>query len=259
MKIWLAAILWALFTIQRCGAADWTPPDDPEPQKILDEAQIDAQAGRFETALAKHIWYHRNALKYDSAQGGVRLSFALSSWKQLADQFPPALDDLKAERDATKERVLEGKNFPHCFGDLAGINRVLGEEKQTAETFVVLDRDRPAQAILAYLWAEDALLQEKQYDLCGKYCDPDQAYRQALRNYKDSKRHVLRTPESLRLLQSSEARFTRRAATIVALMVITKRHKEAELIADKAKDAIDWEPHRKAIDDALAGQMPKPQ
>jgi len=43
--------------------AAWTPPENPNPQQILSEAQSDAKAGRYEDALAKHVWFHENALK----------------------------------------------------------------------------------------------------------------------------------------------------------------------------------------------------
>ena len=39
-------------------AEEWTPPENPDPQTILNEAQSDALAKRYEIALAKHIWLH---------------------------------------------------------------------------------------------------------------------------------------------------------------------------------------------------------
>jgi hypothetical protein len=238
-------------------AADWTAPDDPEPQKILQEAQEDARAGRYEEALARHIWYHRNALKYDSGQSGVRLSFALSSWKQLADKFTPAMDDLKAERDAAKKRVLEGKNLPSSMGDLAGLNRTLGDEKQTAEAFLAISRDYPAHAALAYLWAEDALIKDKQYDVCASFCDPERTYQSALSIFQHTKKFAAGRAEPAIVRETNERLFTKKAATIVALMVITKRPKEAESIATKARTELDSDKHRQALDEALAGKMPE--
>lgn len=43
-------------------AADWTPPEKPDPQAILQEARQDAMAKRYETALAKHLWFHEHVL-----------------------------------------------------------------------------------------------------------------------------------------------------------------------------------------------------
>ena len=44
--------------------ADWTPPQNPNPDEILEEARADTEAGRYEDALAKHVWLHLNAQKY---------------------------------------------------------------------------------------------------------------------------------------------------------------------------------------------------
>ena len=83
-----AAIVLTLTTTSAVG--DWTPPSNPNPDKILREAQDDARAGRYPDALAKHVWFHENALTYAPAMYGVRLSFALSYWVNLGNLYPPA-------------------------------------------------------------------------------------------------------------------------------------------------------------------------
>jgi hypothetical protein len=81
--------------------AEWAPPANPDPHKILDEAQDDARAGRYADALAKHVWFHENALKYEPSLAGVRLSFALGYWVAFGNSYPPALQKLKSIRDET--------------------------------------------------------------------------------------------------------------------------------------------------------------
>src|SRR4051812_29867743 len=46
--------------------------------------------GRFEEALSQFIWFHEHSLEEDRAYLGVRLSFALSYWMELAERYPPA-------------------------------------------------------------------------------------------------------------------------------------------------------------------------
>jgi hypothetical protein len=112
----------ALLAVGTVLADDWTPPDNPIPGRILDEAESDAANGRHKDALAKHVWFHRNALERAPAMYGVRLSFALSSWKELADEYPPALDAMKRVRDEAKTAILDGKAARRNFHDLSALN-----------------------------------------------------------------------------------------------------------------------------------------
>src|SRR4051812_22582627 len=59
-------------------------------ERALEDAEKFAREGKYQQALERHIWYHENALKYDQAQFGVRLSFALSDWAELGKVYPPA-------------------------------------------------------------------------------------------------------------------------------------------------------------------------
>jgi hypothetical protein len=92
---------------------EWQPPENPDPHTILREASADARAGRYEDALAKHLWYHENAEKFDAGQTGVRRSFALSDWYDLGADFAPALAKFEEVREEARKGVLEGKHGSH--------------------------------------------------------------------------------------------------------------------------------------------------
>ena len=47
-----------------------------DPQKILFEANTDAEQGRYKEALAKDIWHRDNALRLEPNQSGLRDSMA---------------------------------------------------------------------------------------------------------------------------------------------------------------------------------------
>src|SRR5687768_8592736 len=51
-------------------------------------------AGKYNEALARHIWFHNHILEYDIAWAGVRLSYALNDWKKLGNKYEPAKDSL---------------------------------------------------------------------------------------------------------------------------------------------------------------------
>jgi hypothetical protein len=109
---------------------DWTPPENPDPTAILREAEGDTRAKRYDRALAKHVWYHDHALKFDQGQTGVRLSFALSSWLTLAEQYPPALVMLRQARDAAGQQAVAGGERLGAFAafqEFAALNDTLDD------------------------------------------------------------------------------------------------------------------------------------
>src|SRR5687767_1724267 len=103
MRIVLGSLLTAVLS---AGAqADWNPGTNPDPRRILYEAREDAAAGRYEDVLAKHVWFHGNALKYTPGLDGVRLSFALADWNRLGAAYPPALGKLRRMRDDLRDDI----------------------------------------------------------------------------------------------------------------------------------------------------------
>ena len=107
---------------------DWTAPENPDPSQILNEAQRDAASGRYKVALAKHVWFHQNALKHDPALYGVWLSFALGYWTDLGKNYKPALKKLRSIRDQAAESVGQDKQSPESFHDFASINEALARQ-----------------------------------------------------------------------------------------------------------------------------------
>ncbi len=239
--------------------AEWQPPDKPEPSTILDEAERDARAGRYDDALAKHVWYHENALKHEPAQSGVRRSFALADWLELGKKHPPALAKLEAYRQEARQRVLaskEKKEVFEPFADFAAISRRLEKDQEIVELFEVLDEKHPQLAPRAYIVADDALIADGKFELCGKYLNGDKLI--ASRIYLlEHDRERAKNPRYARQLAHSEQTFRREAVTMVAILVKCKREEEAKRVAEKARAAWDDAELREALDKALKGELPK--
>jgi len=156
--------------------ANWTPPENPDPFQILHEARTDTSAGRVEIALAKHVWYHDNALKIQPSNYGVRLSFALGYWCQLGQVYPPALDKLKNIRDEC-ERVIRASEGSHStFAEFASINRMLNDQPRTKELFIWLDNEKPGLAKQVFSMARSSLIVAGDYELCGRYLDSNRTF-----------------------------------------------------------------------------------
>lgn len=85
-------------------------------------------------------WFHDHALELEPALYGVRLSFALAYWVDLAQEYPAARTSLGAIRDRKVQMLLSGQRNRETFHDVASINYYLADEPLTAQVFAKLDR-----------------------------------------------------------------------------------------------------------------------
>ncbi len=258
------AIAWLLIG-GAVAAESWTPPENPVPEAILKEAKADARAGDYESALAKQVWFHENAIKLKQSLSGVRRSFALANWISLGEDYPPALEKLKEIRDATNKRVATGKKskrFFDDFHDLAAINRELDEEDVTVEAFRALDARDAELAARVYDVAEPALVKAKEYELCGVYIVTDKALRQILDNFELRDDFQNNPRIGPRYLEFATNKFVNESAMLVALLVVNDRNAEADDVVREVKKVMgDAKFHArlaKELDSALKGIVPKP-
>lgn len=254
-------LLLVLIFSSRTAVAEWSAPANPDPKVILNEAQADARAGRYEDALAKQIWFHEHALEYREALFGVRLSFALASWHSLADAYPPALDSLKKTRDDAAQKALKSTNKAalDAFFDMSSINRELDEDQKTVEVFEQLDKAKPQIAATVYVLAQPALIKAKKYELCGKYLTPGRTTDRMIYTYqltlKFANDETAQLPNS-RVLEQAENAYTRNAATLIALLVLNKREADAATIAERVRKESPTPDREKAVAAALKGELP---
>ena len=153
----------------------WTPPKNPDPSKILEEAMADRSSGDFQQALAKHLWYHQNVLRIQPNQKDARVSCALNQWRELGEKYPSALDKMREIRDAVELKIRD-KNRVRVklqdFSDFKALNCALQEQHLTAKLFLWVDKVDAEDAQRIYLDAEEALVKQGEYGVCGKYVDP---------------------------------------------------------------------------------------
>ena len=238
--------------------AQWQPPENPDPSTILHEAYADTRARRFDDALAKHVWYHENALKYDDGQTGVRRSFALSHWHELAERFPPAGKKLEDYREEARKQVLAAKKKVfQDFADFAAISRELEKDDEVVKLFVALDEKDPKLARQAYNSAEKALIAGKEFKLCGKYIKGDDALEREIEMFAHYRKMAKDERFGARIGRRGEESFREDAATIVAILVKCGREDEAKRAAAKAREAWDDELLHEALDKALLGELPE--
>jgi hypothetical protein len=247
----------ALLLMSIAAHAEWTPPEKPNPSAILNEAREDARERRFEDALAKQVWFHENALRIEPAQYGVRLSFALSAWSELAKQYPPAMAAFLQARDAAERDVRSPDATKASFHDASSMNQTLADVGRTASLFKWLDENDPARAKTSYSVAQPALVETKEYALCGKYLQPEEDYANFVRNYRRNLK-MAQEERFANMKSFAENKFTADVGTLIALLVLNERQEEAKAIRTKA--ATEWEakPFQDTLDEALKGVPPTP-
>ncbi|MCM3877390.1 MAG: hypothetical protein NEA02_13365 [Thermoanaerobaculia bacterium] len=240
-------------------AAPWSPGGDPHPSAILDEAKADATSGRYAEALAKHVWFFENALKYAPSMSGVRLSFALSDWKTLSDSYPPALEKLKSERDEAAAKVRGSKDSRHSFNDFASINRELCEDAKTRELFLWLDANSPATASAVYDLAQPSLVKATEYVVCGRYLvDPDRSLERMVWFYREHQKTARDSEFRREMSDFADKSLSNGVGTLIALLVVNGRTADANRVADGAMKVRDDTAFRARIESALRGEVPPP-
>lgn len=170
MRILLTLLLACLLALPVWA---WTPPEKPDPRRILLEARDDADAGRLEQAAAKHLWYHRHALAIDPAQSGVRLSFALKDWHELAERHPPAMRDLLAVRDAAAARMASdsAEQAVDGFFELTRINSRLARWDLIQAAFAQFASRHPTLAPRMLRHALPALVERRDHQRAAQHLE----------------------------------------------------------------------------------------
>jgi hypothetical protein len=242
-------------------AADYTPPANPNMQKILQEARADTTAGRYKESLAKQVWFQENALKYEPAMAGVRSSFALSYFGELAEKYPPAMKKLRSMQ-ATAEETVRDKNADSAarrtaFAEFTSINRAFKEENKTVECFVWFDAHDPALAKSVFAFADQPLIEAKEYKLYGRYVDPEGSYKQTVQIYHATRKSLQSSPIK-QAQEFPQKSFSNKVATLVALLAINDRKEDADRIAAKAAQEWNDPAFLAQLDEAKSGVVPEP-
>ena len=194
------------------------------------------EAGQFEKALEKHLWFHEES-KSSPGMAGVRLSYAISAWIDLGNKYPPAIEALKKIRDGDKESLLSGKGNFDNFHDLSSINQGLGEEEDTLELFLTLDNKYPKQAGAYYIVAENLLIKHKKYDICAKYIgDPIIKY-EKLRHNRELQLSFAKTNSKMnspRFLEYLDQSYIEGVVKLIEVLLAIDKRDEAIEVQSRA-------------------------
>lgn len=147
------------------------PTQAQDMQQYLTDTEIMVREGKYQEALDRHIWFHDHVLEYNPGMVGVRLSFALSYWKSLGEDYPPAMAALKEIRDRKTVQILdEGGSFD-LFADVQALNRTLDETYKSIELFETIATKQPLLAKEYLHVVKDDLFAAKRYDILKNFIE----------------------------------------------------------------------------------------
>jgi hypothetical protein len=147
-----------------------------DPGEILNRGRSSAREGRHEEALRDFIWFHEHALEHDRSYYGVRLSFALGNWMDLAADYPPALEALRSVKRRGEAELLRGKGNRYLFHDVESINRELKRTKDTYKLFLAIKKKHPKLAKACADLAIEEIVEAEDFKLASEYLPHPENY-----------------------------------------------------------------------------------
>jgi serine/threonine protein kinase len=247
---------------------NWSPTlaqgEKPNPRNVSEEAKALMDKGDYEAALQRQLWYHNHALEYDPHLSGVRISFALAQWTELARRYPKAKTAMMEVRDSGARELMAGRGGFSLFQDVRAINSEWNNEPFTLELFKYLDVHQPDLAKQCYRVAEALLVEQKDYAICGRYVTNGQARFDSIKQtWETGKKWEEKTQEIQRKAtlvspatglplppqpKHYDPIFVQETSRLIEILVATNRRAEAEKIRDQALGCVDHPDLRSAIE-----------
>jgi hypothetical protein len=229
------------------------PGEKPSLSDILQEARSLAQEGRHEEALQRHLWYHNHALEFEPGQAGVRLSFALSYWVELARRYPKAKEALVEIRDRGEQEFAGRGGYVELFSEISAINGYLGQKDATLTLFKSIQSRNFQLARQCYRSAEELLVEAGDYALCARFVADFQKRFESIRAARDRTMEIVNRTQGVdrtSLSKHAQQTFIKDARRLVEILVGTGRKADAENIRDQAVALLDVPELQSAVTDA---------
>jgi hypothetical protein len=138
-------------------------------QKYLTETEEMVIHKKYQEANERYAWFQNHSLEHDPAMTGVRLSYALSYWKSLADIYSPAMATMKEMRYYKTKQLVYNNASVNLFADVAALNRELNEKQKTIELFEKINNQDHEKAKKCWYYAKEDLFAAKRYDILRKF------------------------------------------------------------------------------------------
>ena len=223
----------------------------------LNAAKTSAREGRFAEALSEYIWFHEHALEEEPSLRGVRLSFALGYWMELAGLYPQARAALQSIRDEKTRRLKDGAEDAELFIDVTAINRTLSNDEATYDLFCLINSRNPPLAGRCARVATPAIVKARDFKLArGFIPDPEQAIEQLASGFNKGIERASRssTPERQIDITNAEVRiYADDVELLIQIVGGAGEWKRADALAEHAVTLAGSSEMQVAVRSALGG------
>lgn len=217
----------------------------------LNAARAAARDGLFAEALSEYIWFHEHALEEQPSLVGVRLSFALGYWIELAGEYPPARAALQGIRDRKTKLLEDGVEDWELFKDVTAINRELCNDEATYNLFWLINSKNPVFAARCARLATPALVKAHAFKFAKSFIpDPEQEIeRLASRFNQGIERANRKSPVERRIaITDAEVRiYSEDVAQLVTIFFMSGEEKRGDALMEYAIELADGSEMRDAI------------
>src|SRR5205085_5152579 len=178
-----------------------------------------------------------HALEHRPSHAGVRLSFALSYWMELARRYPKAKQALIEIRDRGARQFNTGGGDFALFMEVSALNRELGEQDATVALFKSIQSQDMNLARQCYPTVEELLMEKGEYAVCVNFIPDFQASFENVRVIWERTLEIIdRTPEvkQAALRRQAQQTFVKDTRKLIEILVGIGRKAEAEQIREQA-------------------------
>lgn len=212
-----------------------------------------ASNGRHAEALREYKWFHEHALKHEPSLYGVRLSFALWYWTELAAKYPKAGQELERIRTRKTRRLLKGECDRELFHDVEAINERLKRDTDTYELFAKLEAKSPEFAAQCASLALPAIVKSGDFAMARRYTPaPLESLRKYVKTLNQDVADLTRQPPSKApRLKAYVAIYTERVRLLLRILRGTKERKVMEEVRAQALKLVESSAVRRAVGKAL--------
>ncbi|MCA2017214.1 hypothetical protein LDJ79_13905 [Vibrio tritonius] len=162
----------------------------------------------YESAHKQYDWLFEHAEKIEPSYRGVRLSYGLAGWSEVAKHYSPAMERLLELQQLALQRYHQTSECK-AFRDFARLSRYLEKQADVLKEFERVAQSDTSQAKDVFYWAYDDLVADKQWLTCAQYLDDEminQKYDLALLCFDNIKKRDDSVAESLTDEQKNESR-----------------------------------------------------
>lgn len=139
-------------------------------ETLPSEAMLDYYEGDYVKAHEKYEWYFENAEKLKPSLRGVRVSFCLAGWVDVAKEYPPAMKRItELKKNALKE-FNETKSID-AFRDFSCISQYLETGSEVLELFYNYHQSNKELSKKLFRHSYDFLVDKKEWEICAEYMD----------------------------------------------------------------------------------------